>query len=144
MSSIDFIKVEETATLPESVSDCEYKIFSNEQVSLEVGQVKRIHTGVAFAPPADCVCTVEQLQDAQWRNIKNACGAGKTKEIEIVIENTTENVIEISTGDAIGIIRKCERKEPTPSVTDQQMLEILRDIDEKLNRSSKGLKKKIV
>ena len=141
MSSIEFIKTDETAKLPEKQSE-DYVIFSNEQVSLGAGEVRKIRTGVAFAPPASIACRVLQMDGVAWVNSPSALGAGDEREIEIRVENKTENAIQINKGDALALICSCDHKHTTePSVSAEQIASLRESM---LNKLSKSSVKKIV
>lgn len=144
MSSIEFIKTDETAKLPEKLSDDDYVLFSNQQLSLNPGDVKYVSTGGAFAPPVNAICEIIQLGGVSWTNTSRAIGGGDTREIEARIENKTENTIEINKLDPVAVICSCHNKVPTASVSEEQLIELRQVINTKLNRSPKATIKKVV
>lgn len=135
MSYDQFIKLSETATLPEQDTD-HYILYSNRHIILDRGYVRNIATGVAFAPPVSNIYKIIHLEGSNWTTIPGQIGGGDEREIKIKLGSITSEGVEINLGDPICKITSSTNIPPVSTVSEAQINDLREAMLIKLSNST--------
>lgn len=110
MSSVEFIKLDETAILPTSEDDTQsvFFIYANNEQTVPKNGIGRVFCGVQLNESSkDVMLRVESVDEIGIKLGDGIIGAGSTPhEIKVFVINDSESDITIKKGDKIAKLRR--------------------------------------
>ena len=107
MSSVEFVKLDETATLPTLDGEKDFVFYSNEVQIIPVNTIRKINSGVALSEESKgAIFRVEEDETVPFDIGPGLYDSGRSghrqRELCATIVNRTDDDITINKGDKLG------------------------------------------